>query len=367
MNWKRPAIAGGVVVLVLWLGGAMHYLPRVEDSLREAARASLDAGDAAGAFAGVEVEFSGQEAVLTGRVVSEELRAEAEAIVREQVRPGNGLGKTLNPVIAVDNRVEVLPATGDGVPGPWAVVMRRGERGAVAGHVATGAWKDDLLKEVAGQVPGTRWQSEFFELHRWDQPGWPWRATLHDVPGEALAAADDLTTVVAVTRFDGTWRILGPNADAAEVQAALGRVADGETVGHLLAALREPEGKPVPQPERVVPETAPYLVWALGGDRIDLFGKVRDFADVAKLTDAAKRAFPDRSVEAGGLAVYESIAAVDASAAAWSSRERSVASSPTSVSSAMARLCPSRARSPMRARRTPSCSGPRRPTRQPSR
>jgi outer membrane protein OmpA-like peptidoglycan-associated protein len=104
---ENVILASGLGVLAASLLTTFSSIGGIETALVKAANESLATAARGQVFEAVEVKFSGQEATLTGEVPSETAKAEAEKVVRENVRLGGGPGSGLNPVIAVHNLLKI--------------------------------------------------------------------------------------------------------------------------------------------------------------------------------------------------------------------------------------------------------------------
>ena len=129
------------LLLLLWLLGGFVWRPVIEQALTKRAEQELSEME------GVDVVFSGQQAVLTGEVRWESQRVRAETLVRERIRASApvsaGIGGGLNPVTDVVNEIEVKPLA----PG-WLLLAADGGEATLLGEVATPEEARDLASAI---------------------------------------------------------------------------------------------------------------------------------------------------------------------------------------------------------------------------
>lgn len=102
---KAIILSAGAILAISGLT-TFSTLSKTESSLTSKANEILsEKGDH---FSAVKVEFSGQEATLTGTVASQTDKTAAEKLIRENIRIPAGLASNLNPVTAVDNQLKIV-------------------------------------------------------------------------------------------------------------------------------------------------------------------------------------------------------------------------------------------------------------------
>ncbi len=122
MSRHLPLLA--ILTGVAWLIGVLFHLSDTQSLIhRQAAAALLTDHPMHASFEKVELEVSGQEVTLTGKVATDELKRTAEEVVMQRVRIPNHRGAAANPVTAVHNNIKVdssLVARAATAPAWWA-------------------------------------------------------------------------------------------------------------------------------------------------------------------------------------------------------------------------------------------------------
>lgn len=135
-------------LFALWLLGALIWLPHLSRDLKAAAQDVLSQQPALhNRLDGLNLEFDGQRARLSGRVRTQEDRRMAENAVREEVRLPSpvfaGLARHLNPVSDVQNEIEVIPS-----PPGWMLLAADGAHARLLGTAANSYEARDLARSV---------------------------------------------------------------------------------------------------------------------------------------------------------------------------------------------------------------------------
>ncbi|MBN8418651.1 MAG: hypothetical protein J0L73_07050 [Verrucomicrobia bacterium] len=198
----------------LWLLGALVWLPHLSRDLKAAAQDVLSQQPALqNRLGGLNLEFDGRQARLSGSVRTLEDRRMAENAVREGVRLpaplSAGLGRHLNPVSDVLSEVEVIPS-----PPGWMLLAADGAHARLLGTAANSYEARDLARSV----------QEAWNLHGGMSEGMPGiDAENHD---EAASVSTTLRTVPApqssvqacLVRIGQAWKELTLNRSDAELQ-----------------------------------------------------------------------------------------------------------------------------------------------------
>jgi hypothetical protein len=239
---KKYLQFGSVLVLLLWLGGTLIFLPSTEDRLTRAAKlvlADLDGdgrSDLRNAYTSVSVSFSGQEATLHGLVSTEEDKARAAELIATKVKADGWLNGHLNPVTAVHNRIEIDPAKAPR-PQPWLVVTLYGGNQRIDGLIASPDQRQELLDLMQKKLPAPA--VPINNQLMTDETALPisdWAA--------ALAGFPDLTThpqdrsLVVAGRGDGTWTQLPPEVSTEDLAKAIGNATGTNEINHALGKMR---------------------------------------------------------------------------------------------------------------------------------
>ncbi len=209
-----------MLVLILWLIGALIYLPWMESNLTVAAKALLADPAHAGVFANVkEVSFSGQQATLKGAVATPEEKAAAIALIGKDLRLKAWLTGSINPVTAVHgDGIEVNPAKAPYRPRPWLIVSVFGPNQRIDGELNRFDLRLELLEKIAAKLPApTTPLNNQVLIDAKALPVGDWAATLATLPDLTATPANQST--IAVSACDGTWTILP--ADNEKIAAAL--------------------------------------------------------------------------------------------------------------------------------------------------
>jgi len=204
-----------VLFLLLWVLGVNLYLPAVQKDLAEAARKTISGKQYGGVFNEVSVSFSGQEAVLSGKVATAEQSAEVEKIVREQVRLPDQQ-PTRNPVIAVHNNIEVNPELAHA---PWLIATSFGESRRVDGYLKSADQSLQLFSSLGGNLPGAKLNRQAIVDEK-SLPVKDWQKTIATLPDFAKlleGKKDKEASLVAATNCDGEWKVFPPEVTDDEV------------------------------------------------------------------------------------------------------------------------------------------------------
>jgi hypothetical protein len=218
---KKYFQSGIILVLVLWLIGALIYLPWIGPSLTTAARALLADPAHAGVFAKVNVSFSGQEATLIGPVATAEERAAAIDLIGKKLRLKAWLSGGINPVTAVhDKKLIVDPVNAPPRPRSWLIVSLFGGSQRIDGVLRSEAERLELLEKIAAKLPApTIPLNNQVMIDAKALPVRDWAATLANLPDLTATAADQ--SALAISACDGTWTPLPADADNGKITAAL--------------------------------------------------------------------------------------------------------------------------------------------------
>lgn len=141
-------LISAVMLLILWLIGALVCVPRLQQELAAAAQTALSQQPTLTSRLGrLQLTFDGQQAHLAGKVRTPQDRNGIESAVRDLVRAptplSGGLGLRLNPVSAVRNDVEVAP-----YPPGWLLLAATGPHARLLGAAASEFEARDLTRSV---------------------------------------------------------------------------------------------------------------------------------------------------------------------------------------------------------------------------
>jgi outer membrane protein OmpA-like peptidoglycan-associated protein/osmotically-inducible protein OsmY len=214
-----------IFVAILWAIGAWWYLPQTESSLTKAAQAKLEEAKHQGVFKQVKVEFSGQEASLTGVVATSADKEAAGKIVAEEIRLPRERGEEHNPVIAVHNELIVDPEATDRRP-EWLLVTAQPSGQRVDGWVRSPTQVTEFVEKFSAKLPAGGLAKTNIQLHTETTalPPADWEGTLTNIPDfKALLEGkpDKERGLIAISACDGKWATLTATATDAEIAAAL--------------------------------------------------------------------------------------------------------------------------------------------------
>ena len=176
-RWIQSAAS----LCALWLVGALVCLPHLQRDLETAAQDVLAQQPALHQrMSGLHLEFSGQQARLSGSVRTPQDRSLIEATVSDLVRVPTtfslGLARHLNPVSSVRSELEVVPS-----PPGWMLLAANGEHARLLGTAANAYEARDLAHSV--------------------QTAWSTRGGSSDgMPGTDAANHDEAASVSATLR-----------------------------------------------------------------------------------------------------------------------------------------------------------------------
>ncbi|KAB2641231.1 MAG: BON domain-containing protein [Verrucomicrobia bacterium] len=220
----------------MWLLGVLIYLPSTETKLQEAAKVQL-AADKSGVFAKVKVEFSGQQAILSGAVVTAEEKAQAQKLIEKLRLPGWFTTK-MNPVSGVTNDIAVDPEHAPFRPRPWLILTLFGGNQRLDGVLPAAAQREELIAAIASKLPTpTTPLNNQIAIADTALPATHWDVTQTETPD--LTATSKTECTIAVSACDGKWSSFPASASNADIAAALeaSKVPDSEII-HALAKLR---------------------------------------------------------------------------------------------------------------------------------
>jgi flagellar motor protein MotB len=327
---KKYFQSGIVVVLILWLVGALIYLPWMEPKLTDAAKALLADPSHGRVFEQVRVTFSGQEATLTGAVAEPAEKDKAAAIVAKDLRLEGWFTGTINPVIAVHNEIVIDPARAPFRPRPWLIVSVFGGNQRIDGVLCTGDQRQQLLESIAAKLPAPATPlNNQVAVAANSLPAPAWDGTVANLPDLTATPQDQAT--IAISPCDGTWTTHPATVDNATVAAALkiSTVKDNE-ITHALSKLRSwkpPTAEELQQraAQKAADDAAakakadeaakkqaamtpaatntnpPYLGATAAEGSLRLFGILPTEADRASAVAAAKSAFPTFQVDGAAI------------------------------------------------------------------
>lgn len=287
-KWIWVGLAG---VVLLWLLGAAVMLPAVQTKLEKAASLELAKPEYTGAFDQVKVAFSGQDAVLTGKVGSQGEHEQLTTIIAESVRTP---GSSLNPVSSVTNRVGVAYELGRLNPKPWLLIARYGGKQGVIAGVVPPDLKEKAVKAVEAKLTDVKFiPSINAKLGSDSKP----RAPL-----DAAAALDAKTLPqladgeIAVSPFNGHWTTFKATSEDTEISDALtsASVAAADVI-EALAPLRALQAVEV---EKVRQTTLPPAYGAVVAlpDSLHIYGLTGDVDSQRGLLSALSGKFPKRKI-----------------------------------------------------------------------
>lgn len=281
-------------LLVLWLLGALVFLPRMEKDLEAAAQAALSRQPSlAGRLDALHLEFDGQQARLTGSVRTPQDRTAIESALLHQVRVPSGLGRHLNPVGGVHSEIQVVPA-----PPGWLFLAAQGSHARLLGKAASNYEARDLARSVHeswNTQGGVTEGAPAIDPAHHDEAATV-AATLRAVPPPQADAQAHLA------RIGQSWQELALNKTDAGLQAearVLG-VTDAEWQHTILPALQDLRAVHHRQQlaqmekERLARLPPGHLFLAVRDDQIVLRGEVGSAAMKRAVLEEAIHAFSPR-------------------------------------------------------------------------
>lgn len=235
---KKYFQSGIIILLVLWLFGALIYLPSTQDKLLAAAKPILAHADNEGIFAQVKVEFKGQEATLTGPVATAEEKSQAGKLISTRVRLPGWFTSAINPVTAVHNRITVDPENAPPRPRPWLILSLFGDNQRIDGILKSATQRQDLLTAIAAKLPPPASPlNNQISIAENSLPCPNWDATHTRIPD--LSATPNDKPIIAATDCNGKWTTFPASVSNTEIAATLkaSSIRDYE-ITHALAKLR---------------------------------------------------------------------------------------------------------------------------------
>ncbi|KAB2640594.1 MAG: BON domain-containing protein [Verrucomicrobia bacterium] len=234
---KKYFQSGIILVLILWLLGVLVYLPTTEGKLQEAAKLQL-AGDKSGVFAKVKVEFSGQQAILSGAVATAAEKAQAQTLIENQLHLPGWFTANMNPVSGVTNDIAVDPEHAPFRAQPWLILTLFGGDQRLDGLLPAAAQREQLIAAIASKLPPpTTPLNNQIAIAATALPAIDWDATQTEIPD--LTSTSKSECAIAVSACDGKWSRFPVSASNAEIGAALAasKVPANE-ITHALAKVR---------------------------------------------------------------------------------------------------------------------------------
>lgn len=212
------------MVLLLWGIGIFLYLGPTQDSINKEVGSMLSDPKYDGAFDKVRHVVSGQVVTLRGQVASDQHKAAAETLVRNEVRTPD-VQPERNPVIDVRNDIEVNAALRQR---PWLIASVFGTEKRIEGVLKEPNQRTALMTALDKQIPAadekakSRANQVLLDEKSWSAS--EWEKTLSALPDfkKLIEGKADLAArAIAVSRVDGEWKIYGPEATDAEIASYL--------------------------------------------------------------------------------------------------------------------------------------------------
>jgi hypothetical protein len=213
-----------LLVLTLWGIGIFLFLGSTQDAISKAVGTSLSDPKHDGAFDKVRHAVSGQVVTLSGQVASDEDKAAAETLIRNEVRTPD-VQPERNPVIDVRNDIEV------NVPlrqRPWLIASVFGTEKRIEGVLKEPNQRTALMTALDQQIPAAdekaKSRANQILLDEKSLPASDWDKTLAALPDfkKLLEGKADLAArAIVVSRVDGEWKVYGPEATDAEIATYL--------------------------------------------------------------------------------------------------------------------------------------------------
>ena len=291
-------ILSAASLFVLWLLGALVFLPRMQRSLEAAAQDTLSKQpELKNRLGALQLSFDGQQANLRGSVRTPQDRSRIETaagdLVRAPIPLFGDLGLHLNPVSGVHSEIEIVPYA----PG-WLLLAANGHQARLLGTAANAYEARDLARSVQDQ---------------WNTRG----GSAEGMPGTDAEAHDEAASVSTtlrgtpppsagaqawLTRIGQGWRQLAlQSADATLLsQARDAGVSEEEWRRQVLPAIEELRAVQRQQQrvemdaERLVRLPPGHLFLAARGQEIILRGEVGSEAMKRTVLEEALQAFSPR-------------------------------------------------------------------------
>lgn len=291
-------ILSAACLAVLWLLGALVFLPGMQRTLQAAAQEVLSHQPGLEKRLGaLELSFSGQQARLRGSVRTEQDRRQIEAAVRDLVRAptqlSGSMGLKLNPVGGLRSEIEIAPYA----PG-WLLLAAEGPQARLLGTAASSYEARDLARSVQDQ---------------WDSRG----GTAQGTPGTDSDAHDEAASVSAtlrglpppppgaqawLARIGQGWRelVLHSTDTALQAEAQAAGVSDDEWQRQILPVLeslraaRRQQERAELDAERLARMPPGHLFLAARGQEIILSGEVGSENAKRAVLEEALAAFSPR-------------------------------------------------------------------------
>jgi hypothetical protein len=297
MNRTRWLIIG-FWLLAFWLVAALVVAPGIEGDLTAAA--SLATRDVVTGYDAPLVGFSGQHAVVKGRVRREEQRREILTILAKGLRVAGRPGLGFNPVRRVTDELETTP-----YPCGWLLIAANGMRGILLGRAASEPEARDLAVQIGG---------------RWAEQGGYLDNRLRADAGSHDEAEDVLPTLarmpmpradgggdsaqIQFARIGGGWQrlVLDSRDEALREQVMVSGLASSDWEQVILPAIQnvrryQSEQRALAaESERQSRLPPPHLFMAVRDGRLLLRGEVATLALKRELLNLLISSFPDHRV-----------------------------------------------------------------------
>lgn len=220
-----------VLLAILWAAGIYLFLPSTENELTRIGGELLVAGEQKGVLSQVELQFSGQEATLSGVVALDSEKQLAEKIISNNIRAGN-LGGERNPVTAVHNEIRVDAAATNRKP-QWLIVSFQPGSYTLAGLVQTSGQITKLVETFFPKSPPGSMANTIVATNETALPAPDWEATLSRIPDfKSLleGKTDKERGLIALCACDGNWSIMTSKATDDEITSKFNdpKISTGE-------------------------------------------------------------------------------------------------------------------------------------------
>jgi hypothetical protein len=246
----------------------------------------------------VKVSFSGQEAILDGKVASQADRERAGRVIAERVSVP-GLGSSFNPVSNVINRIGPSGEFARQHQQPWLLAILANGGVTIAGVLPSDQERATTLQALKSKLaPPPVVLVDKLTAPAGARAAIDLESTLKNVPDLAAAALANADHAVLVTSTcDGTWSPVSPASidDGALLAKLSSAQPDTETLFAATAPLRQWQADEARR-KLIAALPMPVVTVGLMAESLHAHGMVGDTESRVKLLAALTAAFPKLKV-----------------------------------------------------------------------
>lgn len=282
-------------LLLFWLFAGAVWAPAIQRRLEEKAAALVQ--DIQTGHEPISIHFSGQQAILIGKVRHNDQKQALENTIAEKLRLPGFLSANLNPVIQLRSEIELAP-----YPPGWLLLAAQGTRSMVYGTLASDYEARDvsqLLQDRWSKVGGRLVSRLKSDGSRFDEAP-SIETTLDQMPPPRMDRGGD-SAQVQIAHLGGQWERLTLDAtdDHLRGQLASYPITDEEWQHIILPALeqtrryQQAERIRLAEAERQAKLPPPHIFIASRDQRLLLRGEVATLKIKREFLNTVIVAFPE--------------------------------------------------------------------------